>query len=308
MKKPANHKTLAQESLQASVWKVRPFQIVSLLEMLEHRANLFYSTTRKLYRLANLIDEAVRQRGSDSLPTEAEADEVRRLARCIEHHCDPIEFSRVLERLDSLNRHEPLLQPLGGRHRFTVSELRFQLGELNNEIARTLGEKKFLMIPSPVVAYYDNPELFGPDVASRFPKANAEITEAGKCYATGNNTACVFHLMRAVELGTRVLVKRLGILKSLPHPVELCDWGMISRELQKAVANLPKRTSVRASEMSAFYSQALAQFLTLKDAWRNHVAHTRASYDEYQAKSVMITTQHFLEHLALKLREQNSRK
>lgn len=299
----STHKILAPEGRSVSVWEARPFQLVNLLEMLEHNANLFYFTTRNLQALQARIDKAIQARGSDALPNKAETDNTRRLIERIEREADKLNLFRILERLHNFSIHEELLQPFGGGSDFTLTHLKFQLDELHQAIAASLAHNKFVVIPADKAGYYNQPELFGSEVAARFSTANREIMEAGNCYATGNNTAGVFHLMRVVELGARVLVRRLGITKNLPYPVELCDWGTIVRELEKAVGKLPKRSSVKASETAAFYSHAVAQFLAFKDAWRNQVSHTRVSYDEYQAMSVMNNTRQFMHHLATRLRE-----
>ena len=270
--------------------------------MIEHKAKLFYYATRNFYRLQRQIAKAINERGGSSLPNKEEATATRKLVARIEREAERLKLSRVLDRLDKFNTDDELLHPLAGEV-FTLQHLHFQLGELHEDIQRVLAENKFMMISASEATYYNNPVLFGSDVAERFPKANKEITEAGNCYATGNNTACVFHLMRAVELGARALVRQLKVSKNLPRPAELCDWGTIVRELEKATNNLPKRTSVKVSETSAFYSHAVAQFRNFKDAWRNQVSHTRTTYDEHQAMSVMSNTQQFMQHLAVRLKE-----
>lgn len=157
--------------------------------MLEHRANLFFTVTRKLGVFQVGIRKAIERRGSDALPNKSEADMVRVIDKRLRATCDDeIEFERVLERLSNLNAQEPLLQPLAGDP-LTLVALKHELAELTNEIARTLGEAKFIMIPSYEAYYLDNPDLFGPEVAKRFPNANKEITEAGSCYATSRYTA-----------------------------------------------------------------------------------------------------------------------
>jgi len=307
-----SHKTLAQESLEASVWAVRPFQIVSLLEMLEHRANLFYAASHFLCRLRLDIDQAIADpaRGLAALPDLMEANRVRHLEKRLRAVCDDeVEYERVLERISYLNGQEPGLQPLVGGP-FTLGDLKHHLGELTNEIMRSLGSARFMMIPSYDAAYYDNPDLFGPIVAQRFPNANKEITEAGSFYATGRYTACVFQLMRAVELGARRMVRKLKVQKHLIKnghsvPVELCDWGMLIAALDKGVValNFGTGTSKRRKETFEFYNQAVGQFRNFKDAWRNHVSHTRESYDQHKAMSVMENTRQFMQHLATKLKE-----
>jgi hypothetical protein len=50
---------------------------VIILEMIEHRANLFYTLTRRLAELQLGIREAIKHRGGGALPDKSEADLVR---------------------------------------------------------------------------------------------------------------------------------------------------------------------------------------------------------------------------------------
>ena len=45
------------------------------------------------------------------------------------------------------------------------------------------------------------------------------------------------------------------------------------------------------------YSEAAEQFTFVKDAWRNHVAHSRETYDLEQALSIMRHTGEFMNDL-----------
>lgn len=189
------------------------------------------------------------------------------------------------------------------RFTFTVASA---VNDIKHCILRDLGNRKFMYIPSADAGYYDQAELFGPEVCDRFPKANKEITAAGNCYATGNYTACVFHLMRAVEAGARCMVKRLKVQSHLNGvPVELCEWGMIAGALQKGVDGLSSgsRTDKRKKEKHEFYSHALAVFRNFKDAWRNNVSHTRTTYQSGVTKDIMDNTRQFMQHLAARLKE-----
>lgn len=294
-------KSLAQVCMEATVWSVRPFQIVSLLEMLKHNANLFYFITRNLQTLETKTKIAIDERGGMSLLTEREINQTRKLIERIEGECKKLRLDDVLNELHAFDLDH--LQPFPGLTRgFVLEQLRVELEKLSKKVAESLSNRLFMVIPADEAGYYNHPELFGSEVAAKFPKANKEITEAGNCYATGNHTACVFHLMRAVELGARCMIRRLKV-KTLHHRVELCDWGSISTALNDAVKNLPKRKSLKASETSAFYSHAVAQFFNFKDAWRNQVSHTRDVYDEHVAMNVMVNTRQFIQHLATRLKE-----
>ncbi len=162
-----------------------------------------------------------------------------------------------------------------------------------------------MFIPPSEASCYENPALFGQDVASKFPAANGEITAAGNCYATGNNTACVFHLMRAVEHGARALVKGLRVTNKLKHKLELSEWGDLIAALDDGLKPLAvgKRKSLIKTERFEFYNHAIAQFRNFKDAWRNNVSHTRKVYQPGQTKDIMDNTRQFMQHLAAKLAE-----
>jgi hypothetical protein len=51
---------------------------------------------------------------------------------------------------------------------------------------------------------------FGKEIPTQFPTARDDIEEAGKCLAFGRGTACVFHLMRIMEVGLRALGQSLS--------------------------------------------------------------------------------------------------
>jgi hypothetical protein len=265
--------------------------------MVEHDANHFYWAMYHLRELKRLVDEAIDDpdRGATEIPTKTEADRTRRLLKRIENSCDPVVFNSVLERIDlKFNRHEPLLQPVGGQQRFTLQELSFQLGEVTEGMARILGDNKFVIIPSADATFFDNYLIFGFDVASRFPAANKEIIAGGTCYVTGCYSACVFHLMRAVELGARIMVKALKVQQHLLNkgrriPVELCDWGTLISALDKGVEQLSQgtRMSNRKKDNFEFYNHAVGSFRNFKDAWRNNVSHMRKTYQQREAKDVL---------------------
>jgi hypothetical protein len=52
-----------------------------------------------------------------------------------------------------------------------------------------------------------------------------------------------------------------------------------------------------------FYSEAIAHFRFLKDAWRNYSMHVFERYDENQAESAFNHTKAFMRQLATKLKE-----
>ncbi len=168
-----------------------------------------------------------------------------------------------------------------------------------------LDKRVFMFMPLVEAQYYDQDELFGPEVKTRFPKANKEIISAGNCYATGTNTACVFHLMRAVELGARTMFKGMRATKHLKRPMTLCTWGELTAALDEGLKGLTvgKRSRTAKANTFQFYSHAVGVFKHFKGAWRDPVSHTGRFYKPGETKDIVNNTRQFMQHLATRLRE-----
>ena len=124
--------------------------------------------------------------------------------------------------------------------------------------------------------------LFGDLVAAKFPSSSHEITEAGKCLAVRRATACVAHLMRALEPALNSLATALDV------PFAHSNWQNILDQIEKEIrkrANALHGPTWKADEQ--FYSEAAAHFRVLKDAWRNHTMHLRDRYDEERAETIL---------------------
>lgn len=82
----------------------------------------------------------------------------------------------------------------------TWSKLKAINEEIRSRFQDEFGNVKVYCLTRGADAYYTPEEpLFGMEAEARIPKAANDISEAGKCFATGRYTASVFHLMRAME-------------------------------------------------------------------------------------------------------------
>lgn len=199
-----------------------------------------------------------------------------------------------------------------------------ELDILTHRIEHELEKLVFGYIPIEKVDCFQQEELFGKEVFDNFPSAREEIKEAGTCYAHGTYTATVFHLMRAVEVGAKAMVYEMkadkhittdvvvkGQKKKKKIPIELCDWQKLIGGLNKALVELEKgkATNLRKKETHAYFSQAVFQFSTMKDAWRNIISHghevaeNRKLYLEGETKDIMNNARQFLQHLAKRVKE-----
>jgi hypothetical protein len=169
---------------------------------------------------------------------------------------------------------------------------------LQNAMTSEMEDHLFLWVESAKAGYYEQTELFGEEVAHQFQSTKQDIRAAGNCYASGNNTACVFHCMRVLEKGLHAFADHLGIPFAVP--VELHNWQNIIQPIEAEISRrektLPKGTA--KSDELKFLSGAAAQFRYFKETWRNHVAHSRVTYDDIEALRVMSHVHQFMEELA----------
>jgi hypothetical protein len=166
---------------------------------------------------------------------------------------------------------------------------------LRQAIIDDLSQHVFLYIPAEKRKYLDpKQQLFGDDVHIKYPAARLDIAAAGRCFALDEWTACVFHLMRVLEIGLNRLAESLGLTLG---PAE--NWKNILDQIEKEIREL-EQLPRDADKMTrtANCAEAAVQFRYFKDAWRNHVSHARAHCDEREARQVYQHVDNFMRVVA----------
>lgn len=132
-----------------------------------------------------------------------------------------------------------------------------------------------------------------------FPSAEKDILAAVDLWALNHPTACVFHLMRILEHGIKVLAANLG------KTFDVQNWQNILDEIESEIRNQSKTLprGIAKSDRLKFLSEAAKEFHFFKDGWRNYVSHNRAIYDKHQARSVMDHVRSFMNVLSSQLEE-----
>jgi hypothetical protein len=168
---------------------------------------------------------------------------------------------------------------------------------LIDAILTELKDRLFLFIPGHRALFFEKNDLVSPAVSKAFPDVPGELREAANCLAIGFYTASVFHCVRAIEIGMRVVAVSLGV--SFPFPIEQADWANIIDQMEAKIRAMKDRAKSAEKESDLkFYSETAMQFRYFKDAWRVRVSHARESYDEAQATSVMEHAVTFFELVA----------
>jgi hypothetical protein len=139
----------------------------------------------------------------------------------------------------------------------------------------------------------------------KFPSIQIDALSALKCYMLDESTSCVFHLMRVAESGLRALARERRI--SIPKkPLEWATWQAILVGIKKSVDAMANWRAGPAKEAALeFYRGAQGEFESFKDTYRNNVMHSRQSYDEHRAASVLLQVRDFMERLASKIDERS---
>ena len=132
-----------------------------------------------------------------------------------------------------------------------------------------------------------------------FPSSEMDILACVDCWAMNHSTASVFHAMRVLEHGLRVLAADLSITFDVQNWQNVID--QIESKIRDTGKTLPR--GAPKNERLQFLSEAAKEFVYFKDGWRNYVSHSRGVYDEYQARSVIEHTRYFMNTLAPYLHE-----
>ena len=170
----------------------------------------------------------------------------------------------------------------------TVGEIIAALIELDNTIRREMSTHWFFHLEHHYAAFYKQTELFGVEVNNKFPQIAFDMVEAGNCCAMGRGTACVFHLMRIMEVGVQAFGTKLGV--SLAHEK---NWQNILDEANKAIRALPPKDS-----MTVQLSRISSNLYAVKLAWRNEVMHPNDTYTLEESENLITQVKSFMKELA----------
>lgn len=166
--------------------------------------------------------------------------------------------------------------------------------EVTYDVIDEVRAPMFLRIEADSRPFYEQESPFGAPVEAAFPEAVKDIGAASRCYALDEWTACVFHSMRVLEHGLRLIATRFNV------DFAVDSWHKVIKGIEDGIAALRNKQGLTEQDRKgiAYYSDAASQFRYFKDAWRNHVSHGREHYDERDAEKVLTHVREFMQHLA----------
>lgn len=152
-----------------------------------------------------------------------------------------------------------------------------------------------MSLSSTHAAFLDPPEpLFGRQVHEAFPSSVPDIQDAGRSRALGLWTACVMHLMRALEPALSALAGSLNVEVGQ-------NWNTALNQIDAGLREVRKSTHGPTEEQWA--SEAVLQLRAIKNAWRNHAMHGVGRYGEEDAVRIYESVKFLMQSLAARLSE-----
>jgi hypothetical protein len=280
----------AEGKIRKSPWVDCPFGVVSLLDMLEFYAKDYVELSHDLGALIATL------RGQGQNP-----DIFGRAFNRIMADVKTLGLKVTLDQIGGMMRefveYDPKCASLENGHlrirdgALSSERLCYHLESVYSVLKSELGSISIRAIPREKDRYLDPKWLTESKIYLNFPSAWQEFQHAGRCYAYSENTACAFHLQRALEWG----LKSLAV--DLEKRFDRNCWERHLEDIEKALVEKYGSAAQRTKEQR-FYSDAATQFGNMKVAWRNPTMHIQAKYDEDEAAYLLTTIEKFMTHLA----------
>ena len=277
-------------------WQAEPQRLWSLLDMLRFYAASFLAAWNNMKVMESEIPVMALQDNADFEPDVDWAEIQQRLRKTLAdlaEACDKLPVSKTVVRQIERGSKEVQL----GNDVLNHSTLT-RLVDIRMNLVHELSDHYYLVIPNQRRGYYHNGgSTFGTVVENAFPDATDDIKAAHRCFALDEWTACVFHLMRGLELALHKWATELGVDQF--SAIELENWKNILDAAERRIKAIEQQPKSAAKDQElTYYGETIGHFRAIKDAWRNHVAHARATYDEQRTITIVNHVREFMTLLA----------
>jgi hypothetical protein len=130
------------------------------------------------------------------------------------------------------------------------------------------------------------------------PSIIDEFFAASRSYIYGENTACIFHLMRVVDFGLHKVAKSLGIGYSAHN------WKMIGDDIRKKMEQKYQDKTEEWRKSEPFYAGVLTDIGAIARGHRNPTLHElERTYDDREARYMITVVSGFMLHVGKEMPE-----
>lgn len=172
--------------------------------------------------------------------------------------------------------------------------LEAMIGTIRRLVSWEMEQFVYFELPAQQIPLWiDAKEPFGEDVAKSFQsyEIRRNLEEASKCLALDRGSACVFHLMCALDKSLEKYCRRLQVRYK-----STWDWKEILRRIFARIDRFSQRTkrqlNIREQHLSCY-----THLNAVRAAWRNPTMHSRRSYTPEEALDVFSATRAFMRDL-----------
>lgn len=256
--------------------------MVSLLEMLRFAASDFQIIAMTMTQLQELDGLQLRtDRG-----TEEFMDKIGLLV----NHAQKIGMRSTIRQVENIRDYFS-----GDLHGKKSNEVALMIRELQVRIHEDLEERIMFVIPGDKAPFVDAAWLENGAIATSFPTtALPEMRAAARCYAYGEDTACMFHLMRVVDFGLRRVAESIMGVDYSP-----VNWNAVGSAIQTKMEQKYQKKPAEWKKAEPFYAGILMDIQAISRGHRNAVIHDlEKNYAERDSRYMLTVVQAFMEHLA----------
>jgi len=276
--------------------------VVSLLDMLEFAARDFLDLSHNVGMMLGALQRLNRQPGDlgqslgqslSGLPEKCKRLNLPVTAQFMgEWMVEAFAGMTDQEKAESL----ALLRTTGEVHvktNFSAERMVQHVETIYRSLRIELSSLLLRVIPREKAKYCNEQWLQDSPGLARYPDTIEEFQRAGRCYAYGENTACVFHLMRVAEF---YLTK---VAQSLQADFDPLNWSAIGKLINK---NMEQKYQTKTDDWKSkepFYAEILMDIQALSRAHRHPALHDlEKKYEEREAGRLLSIIEGFAAHVA----------
>jgi hypothetical protein len=262
-------------ALPVAPWNTALHGVVSLYDVLKYAAADFYKLSEEFQAFAMMPREALNP---------AQKERLQASIVILYENCQKLELPL------SNNQIQEVVHAVNSTNLDRINDA---FAQLQRRVYEELQAKVCFCLPGHKVKYWHPMWLSETKIYDNFRSAWDEFQRAGHCYAFGENSACVFHLMRIVDFGLRKVAERLKIT------YDARNWMGIAKAIQKNMEQEYKTKTDDWKKLEPMYAEILTDIQAISRGHRNQVLHElEKKYEDRDAEHMLNVVEGFMLHLA----------